>query len=295
MRRFAFIINPKAGNNKKEKFVSHLESLASELNFDYKLFFTEYAGHATLLSKKFAKEFDAVVAVGGDGSVNEVASGLLGSESSLGIIAMGSGNGIARHLKIPMNPKSALRVLAKAEPTEMDVWSVGGELFFMLCGLGFDAHIANKISKVKSRGPLAYIKLVIKEFFKFKPQKIEITWDEGSYKGLPFLTNFANGSQFGNEVKIAPKASVKDGYLDLGIIEKMPFRLIPEIIVRMWNGSLYNFKYYKTVRAKRFSVKSDYSGLNIDGEYRKCDAAFSIEQSPLKIKVLVRKEDVDSV
>ncbi|RLD26883.1 MAG: hypothetical protein DRI54_02025, partial [Bacteroidetes bacterium] len=118
---------------------------------------------------------------------------------------------------------------------------------------------------------------------------ISIEWDGGSYSGKPFLVNLANGSQFGNNFKIAPEASINDGYLDLGIIEKLPIYLIPEIILRMRNGTLNNFKYYKTFRAKQFLLHTDYQGMNIDGEFRTCDQEIMIKLSSEKLKVIIPK------
>ena len=181
----------------------------------------------------------------------------------MGIIPVGSGNGIARHLQIPINAIEALTLLSEGDNVNIDVWEAAKNPFFMLCGLGFDAHIAKMISGMKSRGLQAYIRLVTNEFSKFKPKKVNISWAGGDYVGSPFLINFANGSQFGNNMKIAPKASITDGYLDLGIIEKFPIQFVPEIIFRMWNGTLHNFKYYTTYRANSFKVQTDYNGINI--------------------------------
>lgn len=289
MKRFAFIINPKSGRSSKKLLVSKFEKMSKKLNFEFNAFFTNKPGHAISLSKEISNLFDAVFAVGGDGTVNEIATGLLGSNTPLGIIPGGSGNGIARHLRISMNPSDALVELSVGEKAEIDVWNAGETPFFMLCGLGFDAHIANMISRKKSRGVQAYIRLVTKEFAGFKPERVEITWDGGQYTGAPFLINMANGSQFGNNMKIAPKASITDGFLDLGIIEKIPLHLVPEFVLRMRNGTLNNFKYYQTFRVKGVVVNSGYKGINIDGEYKEIGNTFSVKRLLKRLGVIVPK------
>jgi len=287
MKRYAFIVNPKSGRGDKKVLIYNLEKHARELNFDFEVFLTLNPGHATQIAQQAIGKFDAVYAVGGDGTVNETANGLLESKTALGIIPTGSGNGIARHLKIPMNAIEALSVLVKGEAVDIDVWTAGTSLFYMLCGLGFDAHIAKKIKGIKSRGFLAYIRLVLLEFGRFKPKNVSISWDGGHYSGNPFLVNFANGSQFGNNMKIAAKASITDGFLDLGIIERIPWQLAPEIVLRMWNGTLHNFKYYTAFRAKEFKIQTDYSGINIDGEYQNNKKEFIVKQSSEQLSVLI--------
>ena len=289
MERIAFIINPKSGRGNKDLLVNKIQKLASDLDFKFEAYFTQEAGHATDLANNLVDKYDSIVAVGGDGTVNEIAQGLLGSETPLGILPSGSGNGLARHLRIPMNNSKALKSLINGKTVNIDTWLADEVPFFMLCGFGFDAHIAQKVSGLKSRGPQVYFRLVTKEFMRFQPKKISIEWDGGSYSGKPFLVNLANGSQFGNNFKIAPEASINDGYLDLGIIEKLPIYLIPEIILRMRNGTLNNFKYYKTFRAKQFLLHTDYQGMNIDGEFRTCDQEIMIKLSSEKLKVIIPK------
>lgn len=287
MKSFAFIINPISGKENKDSVLGKIQKFSPFLEFKFDTFFTKEAGHAIELANDLAGKYDGIIAVGGDGTVNEIAQSLMGSETPLGILPSGSGNGLARHLKISMNNLKALKSLNDQNIVNVDTWLAGETPFFMLCGLGFDAHIAKKVSDLKSRGLQAYIRLVITEFMRFKPKSISIKWDGGSYFGEPFLVNFANGSQFGNNMKIAPKASINDGLLDMGIIEKIPFQLIPEVILKMNNGTLTNFKYYKTIRANQFFIQSDYEGMNIDGEYRFVNKNLRIKQSSNNLKVLI--------
>ena len=289
MKRIAFIINPKSGRGNKDFLVHKIQNVSSDLDFKFETFFTQEKGHATELANNLVGKYDSIFAIGGDGTVNEIAQGLLGSETPLGILPSGSGNGLARHLNIPMNNIKAMKSLNDGNIVNIDTWLAAEIPFFMLCGLGFDAHIAQKVSGLKQRGPQVYIRLVISEFMKFKPLELSIEWEGGSYSGKPFIVNLANGSQFGNNMKIAPKASINDGYLDMGIIEKLPFHTIPELIFRMRNGTLNNFKYYTTFRAKQFFLKSEYEGINIDGEYRIIDKEFQVRQSSQSLKVLIPK------
>ena len=289
MKRIAFIINPKSGRGNKDSIVNRIQKVASDLDFKFEAYFTQESGHATDLANNLVRKYDSIIAVGGDGTVNEIAQGLLGSKTPLGILPAGSGNGLARHLRIPMNNIKALKSLLNGKIANIDTWLAGEIPFFMLCGFGFDAHIAQKVSGLKSRGPQVYFRLVTSEFMKFQPKKISVRWDGGSYSGMPFMVNLANGSQFGNNFKIAPEASINDGYLDIGIIEKIPIHMVPEIILRMRNGTLNNFKYYKTFRAKQFLLRSDYVGMNIDGEFHTCDQEIVIKLSSKQLKVIIPK------
>lgn len=289
MKRIAFIINPNSGSGNKDSLLQKIQKAAADLDFKFEAYFTQNAGHATDLTNSLVGKYNSIIAVGGDGTVNEIAQALMGSDTPLGILPSGSGNGLARHLRIPLNNVKALKNLINGDIVNIDTWIAAESPFFMLCGLGFDANIAKKVSGSKKRGPQVYIRSVINEFMRFDPKEISVEWNGGSYSGKPFLINLANGSQFGNNIKIAPKARINDGNLDLGIIEKLPIQLIPEIILRMRNGTLSNFKYYKTFRANEFLLRSEYEGMNIDGEYHTVDKEFLVKLSPKKLKVMIPK------
>ena len=295
MKKIAFIINPNSGSGNKNSLLHKIQKAAMDLDFKFKTYFTQSAGHATDLTISMVEKYDSIIAVGGDGTVNEIAQALVGSDTPLGILPSGSGNGLARHLRIPMNIDKALKNLISGDVVNIDTWIAAANPFFMLCGLGFDANIAKKVSGSKNRGPQVYIRSVITEFMSFKPKEISVEWNGGSYSGKPFLINLANGSQFGNNIKIASKASINDGNLDLGIIEKLPVQLIPEIILRMRNGTLNNFKYYKSFRASEFLLRSEYEGMNIDGEYRTVDKEFLVKISPKQLKIIIPKGEIEFI
>ena len=282
----AFIINPASGNRKKERIIKMIEKFCIEKGVDGRIFITEGPGHAGDLAASVSEKFDIVVAVGGDGTVNETARGLTGLETPLGIIPAGSGNGLARHLGIPVNLEKALNNLLEGYIIGIDVWQAGNNPFVMICGLGFDAMIAGKVTGMQQRGLQAYIRLVLTGFLNFQPREIEVEWEGGSYSGKPFMVNFANASQFGNNMKIAPGASITDGLLDFGIIEKLPAMRTAEFVLRMLNGTMFNFPFYRRVQAKAFLVKTQYPGMNIDGEFKSTDAVFKIEKRKEKLNVV---------
>ncbi len=196
-KKVRFIINPNSGSQNKEHFVEWIENDINRDVYDFDINFTNAPKHATLLSKEAAEQsYYAVVAVGGDGSVNETACGLIGSNTSLGIIPTGSGNGMARHLKIPIDFKKAIQVLNRSKSDQIDTLSIN-ELFCIgTFGIGFDAHIAHLFAQAGTRGYSTYVKLVLKEFYHYPSHQYNIVIDGKKTEVNSFLFSFANSSQF---------------------------------------------------------------------------------------------------
>lgn len=272
-----------------------LDKALAKSNNKLTVYTTDYPGHATEISKNLEKHISRVVAAGGDGTVNEIAAGLIEKNQTMAILPIGSGNGLARHLGISLNLNKAIKTAEYGMPVDIDTWRIEGRLFYMLCGFGFDAYVAQALKKSKRKGMQAYIKAVIQSVGSFKPRHITIKWDGGEYTGAPFMVNFANGSQFGNNFKIAPLASVVDGQLDLCIIEKLPFFAIPELLLRMLNGTINKFKYYRSFKGKRFEIESEYPYINIDGESVSCLEKVLIEPSVHAFKVMIPKERIERI
>jgi len=289
MKHFAFVINPNSGLGNKSRFIRTIEKEAQKMKFDFSIYFTQRKYHASELARGFVGKVDGVFAVGGDGTVNEIASALLNSNTPMGIIPAGSGNGLARHLHIPLMPGKALKELINGDITSIDSGTANGQPFFMLAGLGFDAHIAEKISQIKLRGKQAYFRLVTKEFVKFNTRQIHAEWEGGDYSGNPFLFNIANATQFGNNMKIAPSASLKDGFFDIGIMEKPALQQVPELLLRMWNGSLHQYRDFQSFRGKEILIQSNYKGINIDGEYVPVKGEITVKLLPDSLKIIVPK------
>ena len=219
-----FIVNPISGTTDKKRIVALIPKYLSDERFDVHVAYTDHRGHAAeLASEAVADGTDVVVAVGGDGTVNEVARSLVHSRTALGIIPCGSGNGLARHLYIPMNPEGAMQVLADCQIKSLDYGIINGTPFFCTCGVGFDAFVSSKFAQSGRRGLLTYIENTLKEGLKYQPDTYEMEIDGEKKQFKAFLIACANASQYGNNVYIAPHASMSDGLMDVTVMEPIHF------------------------------------------------------------------------
>ena len=214
-----FLINPKSGVNSKRSLPELIVSTIDKERFDYSIMETKYVAHATELALQAVEQgVDAVVAVGGDGTVNEVARALVGSKTALGILPCGSGNGMARHIGIPLELKKAIEFINKAQITTVDYGKINGQPFFCTCGIGFDAFVSNSFAKGKQRGPFGYFHNMLVDWLNYKPEVYELETEKHSENYKAFLIACGNASQYGNNAYIAPTASMTDGLLDIIII-----------------------------------------------------------------------------
>jgi len=194
-RKITFILNPKSGTSSKAEVPALIEQIIDKNLFTPEICYTEYRGHAAEIAKQKAEEgVDLVVAVGGDGTVNEVARSLVHTNTALAIIPCGSGNGLARHLCIPMDIKKALSIINSFKIDSYDYGVINGMPFFCTCGMGFDAFISLKFAEAGKRGPITYVENVLKEGLKYKPETYEVSDDTGAKKYKAFLIACANAS-----------------------------------------------------------------------------------------------------
>ena len=227
-KKIIFIINPISGVGKQRLVETAIDKTLDKSIFDYDISYTSAPKHATELSKDAAcKNYDIVVAVGGDGSINEVAKGIIGSNCTLGIIPIGSGNGLARHFNIPFDISQAIEVINKCNTIKIDTATINEQLFLSIAGVGFDALVANKFAKGKRRGFWSYFKITVREYPKYKPKKYSLTIDGKKMIRRALLVSFANSNQFGYNTSIAPMAIINDGFLDVCILKKVPIVKAP--------------------------------------------------------------------
>lgn len=267
-KRIVFIINPISGTASKDSVPVLVEKYIDKEKFEWSIRYTEYAGHAIDIAKEAKDDgVDIVVAVGGDGTVNEVAKALTESNTALGIVPCGSGNGLARHLMLPINVKGALDVINQCEIHDVDYGIIDGHKFFCTCGMGFDAFISKKFADAGKRGPMTYLENILKSGLTYKPEKYEITVDGSTEKREAWLVSCANASQYGNDAYIAPNASMRDGLLDVVIME--PFDLIQasQVGFDMFNKTLDKNSNIKTFRGKSVHVHREKPGvIHYDGD-----------------------------
>lgn len=267
-KNILFVINPRSGTSKGEHVTSLIEEFIDATVFAPEIIRTEYAGHGEeVAAEAVSKNFYAVVAVGGDGSVQEVARATVGTDTLLGIIPKGSGNGLARHLSIPMESDEALKVIHGSKSKTIDVLRINEKLCVNVFGIGFDAHVANLFSKSKKRGYVTYMKLVLKQFNRFQPLELAVAADGKEINLKSFMLSLANGSQFGNNAVIAPQADITDGIIDVCSLKKFPFYVAPSLIYLLMKNRINQSRFYSMFRAKDITIRSAKNIVaHLDGE-----------------------------
>lgn len=288
-KSITFIVNPISGTKSKDALPSLISQYIDASLYDCKIVKTEYAGHAAEIASQCAQENrDICVAVGGDGTVNEVARSLVHSETALGIIPCGSGNGLARHLCLPMDMKQALQVINSGMTDRFDYGIINEQPFFCTCGMGFDAYVSLKFAESGKRGLATYVEKVLKEGLTYKPDTYVITDDSGEHQYKAFLVACANASQYGNNAYIAPEASMQDGLLDVIIME--PFNIIEAATVGfdLFAKTLKNNNRIQTFQARSIHIRRSEAGaVHFDGDPTKMGVDIDVRIEPLGLKAII--------
>jgi YegS/Rv2252/BmrU family lipid kinase len=290
MKNIAFIVNPISGTKAKNRVAKLIRELLDTRQFAPTVVATEYAGHATQLAQHFAMEdYYAVVAVGGDGTVNEVASGLIGTNTALGIIPNGSGNGFARHLDISTRMNRAIEMLNSSEVINVDYGLVNDIPFFSTFGVGFDAVVAHDFAD-SSRGLKGYVQSIFKDLFQYKPETYHLEGEGIDLTTTAFLINFANAGQWGYDAYIAPKASVQDGWLDVAVVTEFPMTAAAGLALSLFTKDIDENLYMNTIRAKELTLTCTSAGAaHIDGTPTTMPDKLHIQIVEDGLKVLVKK------
>ena len=289
-KKILFIINPISGTGKKKVVEKLLDKLLDPAAINHEIKYTERAGHAVEIAKNVVENntHQVVVAVGGDGSVNEVSRGLIGSDVELGIIPAGSGNGFARHLRIPLKFDEAIKTILKGKSIRVDTGLVGNENFFGIAGVGFDAYISKKFDEANTRGFWTYFKLTLSEYLKYKERDYTIKFDDKGedkvFKSL--ILCFCNSSQWGNDAFISPNSNIQDGFLRIVIIGKIPLISVPYFAFRLFKKSVHKSKYYQEIKTKSCSVIQNDKIIHLDGEPLDYGNEFTIRVLPKSLTVI---------
>jgi YegS/Rv2252/BmrU family lipid kinase len=288
-KKIVFIINPFSGTSGK---ISAPELIASRIDsskFNHSISFTEYAGHAITLSKEATENgADIVVAVGGDGSVNEVAQSLVGTNTCLGVLPGGSGNGFAMHLGLGRNQEKAIEFLNTGKELLIDTCTVNDRFFANVAGIGFDAKIAFMTKKNKKRGFLPYLSTSLKESKNFKPTSLKLKLDGKLIEGEFAAAVVANASMYGFYFTVAPLASLQDGIMDIILIKKSPLYKYFLNSFRFLNRSLHLSKITETYKGKELTISLDEKDyLHVDGEGYESELELNFKINPKSLKVLV--------
>ena len=291
-KRIRFIVNPISGTQDKKPIVKSIPDYLDSEQFEWEVIWTDHKGHAAELASDAAdKGFDVCVAIGGDGTVNEVARSLRHTDTALAIIPMGSGNGLARHLLIPMDPDGALRVLAACQIKSLDYGLINDIPFFCTCGMGFDAFISEKFADSKKRGLMTYVDNTVKSTFAYKPETYEVEADGQTEHYKAFLIACGNASQYGNNFYIAPQASMSDGLMDVTILE--PFNVLeaPQVVMQMLNKTIDTNSHTRSFQCQTLRVHRQNPGvIHFDGDPAEAGTDIEVRLIPKGLKVVVNEE-----
>ncbi len=294
-KRITFIVNPISGTHDKTEIPQQIEAGMDASRFDCDIRYTEYRGNAAEIASECSAEgVDVVVAVGGDGTVNEVARALVHSQTALGIIPCGSGNGLARHLCIPLDVRKAVRIINQCKIEAFDYGVVNEQPFFCTCGMGFDAFISLKFAEAGKRGPITYVENVLREGLKYRPETYEITDGSGSMRYKAFLIACANASQYGNNAYIAPGATMKDGKMDVIIMEPFDTLEAPQIAADLFMKTLGNNSKIKTFRTDRLHIRRSQPGaIHYDGDPMMTDSDIDVHIEHLGLRIVTNPDAIE--
>ncbi|MCQ2347601.1 MAG: YegS/Rv2252/BmrU family lipid kinase [Paludibacteraceae bacterium] len=291
MKNIAFIINPISGGVNKRKLPKQIEKELDHSRWMENIVFTDYAGHATELARQYATMgFDAVVAVGGDGTVNEVVCGLRDTNTALGVIPTGSGNGFARHIGMSLRFSRAMEQINNGEIIKADYGLVNDYPFVCTCGIGFDALIADHFANAGSRGMKTYMQNILRDLFSYQPETYIIKGDGVELSPQAFLVTFANANQWGNDAFIAPKASIQDGKMDIAVLSKFPLIAAPSLAFNLFTKRIDTDKFMNTIQTKDVTVIREKEGpMHVDGEPKQMPKELHIRIVEDGLRVLVEK------
>lgn len=283
-----FIVNPISGRSSKESIVGAIAGSVDMDRYEVTIRFTAAPGHATTLASEAVQSGQQlVVAVGGDGTVNEVARALVGTDAVLGIIPCGSGNGLARHLHIPMNPRKAIEILNQGQIRRIDTLTVNGTPCFCTAGVGYDAFVSEEYAKEPTRGLVTYVRKAVENWFDYTPEQYLIETEEGMFSRTALAITCANANQWGNGFHVAPKASLTDGLIDVTIIHPIkPLNALP-MPVQILGYSFDKNPGVETFKTSGLTIRrATPAPLHIDGEPQSGTKDITIALRPASLGVL---------
>ena len=287
--KIKFIVNPFSGTSNKSNIFTLINETIDKEKYNFDVEETIHAGHAITIAQECIENgYDIVIAIGGDGTVNEVASSLKGSKTALGVIPGGSGNGFAMHLGMGRNIVKSIKKLNNVKIIDIDTCTINGHFYVNVCGLGFDAKIAYLTKRSKVRGFWQYIKTVLKEARSFRPSHLEMEIDGKKISGNYISAVFANASMYGYYFTVAPGAKLTDGILDIMLIKEAPiYRYFLEAY-RFLNRSLHKSKLTEVHSGKLIKIKAQVpTYFHVDGEGIDATQDFEIKINPKSLKAIV--------
>ena len=280
-----FIINPISGTGKQKNIKKLIDQFINKEKYQYDISFTEGHLHAKEIAQQAVKEnYELLIAVGGDGTVNEISSELIGTEIAMGVIPTGSGNGFAFHFGMNKKVIESIHQINKSEIKIIDSCTANGIPFVNVSGIGFDAHIAYLFANLIKRGFTNYIKLIYKEL-KYKARNYTIKYDGKTENINALLISFANATQYGNNFQISPNSEIDDGLIDFVVLKDLPRWKVPQILLIIAIGKANLSKYIRIIQTKKMTIISNDNIIHLDGEPTKINGELTIEVNPKSLKI----------
>jgi diacylglycerol kinase (ATP) len=285
--KYVFIINPISGRSRKKRIGKIISEVFSP--DEVVIRYTKKPGHGYKIARRCVREnVHCCIAVGGDGTVNEVASALVNTQTVLGIIPAGSGNGLANYLKIPANRRQAIQMIVQNSIRTIDVGKLNNRYFFCTCGIGFDARVGHEFALRKKRGLMGYVRSAIRQFIRYQPKKYCLKIDGQKQKVEAFLITIANSGQYGNNVYISPGARIDDGQLDVCIVKPFPKVAVFPLGIKLLGKKIDQSPYHEVIRGKKITLtgKKKKQRIHIDGESLRISGKIKIQIKPGALKVI---------
>jgi len=287
-KKLLVVVNPISGTGKQNGIEKMIVRLLDGTKYDIEITKTEYAGHASEIARDaINKSFKIIVVVGGDGTVNEVVKELINTDITVGIVPCGSGNGLARHLGIPMNTKKAIQSINTFITHKIDTLSINNEKCVNVAGIGFDALISYEFANMDKRGLSSYFKSVVKNYFSYKNQVYTIKMNGEKRELKAFLFSIANSSQYGNNAYISPNARIDDGLVEIVALKKPNLFQIPLLAIALFRKTINQSSLCITIEGKEFTVSQDNDIAHIDGEPLKLGTKIEVKVNPASLNILV--------
>ena len=291
-KKIRFIINPISGKLHRKNLPQQIEGHLNKELFDCEIAISEYAGHSKVLAQEAIDGGCDIVAVaGGDGSINEVGTKLIGTDIALAIIPCGSGNGLSRCLNIPLNPVKAIEVINNCHIRKIDTVDINDRTFISIAGTGYDAKVAEDYSNDKRRGFDTYFKYIVRDFFALKGQNYTLQLPDKTIEVNAFFISFANSNQMGYDVPISPKASLWDGLVDLCIVEKPNPLELPIMGGFMLNGLMDKAPKVNIIQTPEVNIiRPQADVINLDGESIIMEKDLHLKVNPLSLNIICNEK-----
>lgn len=288
-----FIVNPISGGSSKKAIIKAVGELIDSEKYDWTICPTRYAGHGAVIATMAAENgVDIVVAIGGDGTINEVGRSLLHTDTIMGIIPCGSGNGLARHLQIPLDYRKAIKMINEGNSVAIDYGIINNRPFFCTCGMGYDATVSYKFSSSDKRGLRTYVENTLVGLAKYEPEVYTIIDQNGQKTYKAFCIALGNASQYGNNAYIAPEASMTDGLMDVTVVEPFPLREAASMAYMLFSGKFKDgAKHIKTFRVNNLKIVRKKPGvIHCDGDPMKTGVEIDVKIVSAGLKVITNSD-----